>query len=120
MANTELFWKMNTEGSAEDQAMGEKHAPVIELPDTMEPGKPAVIKIHVGGGKHPNTNEHHFQWVELRMAGLYVARADFSPVVTEPVVEFTIVCPGAATEISAIARCNLHGLWETKVPCKCS
>ena len=118
--SVEQFWKMNTEDVAEDKVLGEKHAPVITLPPDMKPGKPAKVRVNVGGGKHPNTNEHHIQWVELRVNDLYVGRADFSPVVLEPEVEFTFVCPGRDYEIAAVARCNLHGLWLSKLPCTCS
>ncbi len=117
--SAELFWKMNTADAADDKTTGEKHAPSIILPESMEPGKSVKIKVDVGEGKHPNTNEHHIQWVELRMAGLFVTRAEFSPVVTAPVVEFEIACPHRGCEISAIARCNLHGLWESKATCTC-
>lgn len=117
--SSEIFWKMNTESAADDKVMGEKHAPVITLPPDMKPGEPAKIRINVGGGKHPNTNEHHIQWVELRINDLFVGRVDFSPVILQPEVEFTVVCPAGDTEISAIARCNLHGLWISKTKCTC-
>ena len=116
----DLFWQMNTENAAADKAMGEKHAPVITVPPDMKPGQPAKIRVNVGGGKHPNLNEHHMQWVELRINGLYVGRAEFSPVVMQPDVEFTVVCPHRSCEISAVARCNVHGLWMSKTNCTCS
>ena len=113
--STELFFKMNTESAADDKAVGEKHAPIVEGPCCAQPGEAVKIKVDVGGGRHPNTNEHHIQWVELRFNGLCVARADLSPVITSPIVEFAVNWPGEGVEMSAIARCNLHGLWESKV-----
>lgn len=117
--SAELFWKMNTETEAGDKVMGEKHAPVIILPESMKPGEPAKIRINVGGGKHPNLNEHHIQWVELQCNGLFVGRVEFSPVIMTPEVEFTVVCPASEVEFSAIARCNMHGLWTSKAKCTC-
>ncbi|MDQ1256273.1 MAG: superoxide reductase [Candidatus Hydrogenedentes bacterium] len=119
--DAEIFWRINTEAAADDKVVGEKHAPIISFPEGMEKGKPGKVRIDVGGGKHPNLNEHHIQWVELRINGMFIARAEFCPVVTQPIVEFTFTCPGRDCELSAIARCNLHGLWETKVkaPCCC-
>jgi superoxide reductase len=114
-----LFWRMNTEAVSDDKALGEKHAPVIEFPDGMEHGKPAKVRVHIGNGKHPNLNEHFIQWIELRVNDLYVARAEFSPIITEPDVTFTFICPEGPIEISAVSRCNLHGLWQTKVQCPC-
>ena len=116
---SDIFWRMNTEAEIDDKVMGEKHAPVITAPAGMKPGEPAKIRVHVGGGKHPNLNEHHIQWVELRLNGLYVGRAEFSPVIMQPEVEFTIVCPHRQGEISAVARCNMHGLWTSKTTCMC-
>jgi len=115
----DLFWKLNTEEASEDKIMGEKHAPVITIPGTMKSGTSTKVRIHVGGGKHPNTNEHHIQWVELRVNGLFVGRVDFSAVILEPEVEFSFVCPSGDMEISAVARCNLHGLWISKTMCTC-
>lgn len=116
----DLFWKMNTQEASDDKVVGEKHAPVITVPAGMKPGEAARIRVNVGGGKHPNTNEHHIQWVELRINDLYVGRVDFSPVILQPEVEFTVVCPQREAVISAVARCNLHGLWTSKTVCTCS
>jgi desulfoferrodoxin-like iron-binding protein len=115
--SSDLFWKMNTEDGVEDKAVGEKHAPVISIAGGLKPGQPTRIRVNVGGGKHPNANEHHIQWVELRMNGLFVGRVDFSPVIMSPEVEFTVNCPNNPGEISAIARCNLHGLWIATAKC---
>jgi superoxide reductase len=113
--SSEIFWRINTEKSSEDKPMGEKHAPAIALPAQVKAGDKFKVRVFVGGGKHPNLSEHHIQWVELRVDGLYVARAEFAAVITEPEVEFTVVCPHRKfTEVSALARCNLHGLWESK------
>lgn len=113
---SELFWKMNTEKAADDMAMGEKHAPVITIPDSIKAGDKFKVHVYVGGGKHPNLSEHHFEWLELYIDGLPFSRVDFAAAVMEPEVEFTLVCPHRPFgEISAVARCNMHGLWEAKV-----
>jgi len=115
----ELFWRINAEKTVEDKPLGEKHAPVIALPAEIKAGETFKVRVHVGGGRHPNLNEHHIQWVELRIDGLFLSRAEFTPVITEPEVEFTVHCPHRKfNEISAVARCNLHGLWEAKAPCE--
>ena len=75
--NADIFWRINTEQKADDQALGEKHAPVITFSDDIAPGEPGRIRVNVGGGKHPNTNEHHIQWVELRINDMFIGRADF-------------------------------------------
>lgn len=115
----DIFWRINTESAADDKVLGEKHAPVITIEPGIAPGQAVKIRVNVGGGKHPNTNEHHIQWVELRINDMFIGRAEFAPVVLQPDVEFTVVCPGLECEISAIARCNLHGLWQGKFKAAC-
>ena len=114
---SDLFWKINTEKTADDKAMGEKHAPVITIPDTIKAGEKFTVRVQAGGGKHPNLSEHHFEWIELRIDGMPISRVDFAAAVMEPMAEFTLTCPQQRKigEISAIARCNMHGLWESKV-----
>jgi len=118
--SAELFWKMNTQAETPDAVMGEKHAPKISLDGPAVAGKAVRVRVDVGGGKHPNTNEHFIQWIELRCNGLYIARAEFAPVITDPVVDFTLIPPGGGASIvlSAVSRCNLHGLWESKLEVK--
>ena len=117
---SELFHRMNTEEFSPDPATGEKHLPKITIEGKVEKGQPFKVNVDVGGGKHPNQNEHHIQWIELRMNGLFVARTDLIPVVMNPVVTFTVAeCPADKCEITAIERCNLHGLWEGKLDCEC-
>jgi superoxide reductase len=107
-----LFNQMNTESTAEDAVVGEKHAPVITISNLD--GNKKKVSINVGGGKHPNQMGHWIQWVELRVNDLYIGRTEFSAEITDPVTEFTVNINQSCT-VSAVARCNTHGLWETKV-----
>lgn len=113
--SSELFWKMNTESNAPDQVTGEKHSPIITVIGEPTSGEKVKVKVDVGGGIHPNENAHFIQWIELRCNGLFLARAEFAPVVMDPVAKFVVNVPGGDTlELSAVSRCNLHGLWESK------
>ncbi|PKQ29763.1 MAG: hypothetical protein CVT60_03605 [Actinobacteria bacterium HGW-Actinobacteria-10] len=59
---------------------------------------------------HPNTPDHHFQWIEVQAAGNTIARFDLSPVATDPSVSVLVnLDPG--TTLRALTYCNLHGLW---------
>ena len=117
--SAEMFWKMNTESSTEDKAMGEKHAPTIAVEGECKAGQPVKVKVGIGNGKHPNENAHHIQWIELRCNDLYIGRVEFSPVILEPQAEFTMNIPGGEQlTLTAISRCNLHGLWKTEKTCQ--
>ena len=100
----------------------EKHAPVIECPDTVAAGE--VFKVKVSVGKeipHPNTAEHHISWITLYFQPegdkfpYQVARFEFTghgegTVFTTPLgsVSLTVDKPGT---LRAISFCNIHGLW---------
>ncbi len=109
----------------------EKHAPVIEAPDSSKKG--AVVQVSVSVGKeipHPNKTEHHIRWIEVYFHAdgakfpLQIARLDFtahgespdgpdtSTVYTSPgaVCSFKTDKPGT---ILASSYCNIHGLWES-------
>ncbi len=107
------FWKLN-KPTEEAGAVGEKHAPVITIIGDVTPGNVVQVKVDVGEDKHPNENAHHIQWVELRANDLFIGRAEFTPVITKPVATFTVIVPEAPLTLTAIERCNLHGLWESE------
>ena len=107
---TELFWKVN-KATEENGATGEKHAPVLAVEGDGTPGNVVKVTVDVGEGKHPNENGHHIQFLVLRGNGMYLNRAELCPVTSAPVVTFSIVVPQGGVVLSAMARCNLHGLW---------
>lgn len=111
--SVDQFWKLN-KASDENPVASEKHVPVITVEGDIAPGNIVTVKVDVGEGKHPNENAHHIQWVELRVNDLFIARAEFTPVITNPIAKFEVKVPhdGAIT-LTAIERCNLHGLWES-------
>lgn len=110
--SAEQFWKINTSAD-ENQVAREKHVPVITVEGDTVAGSTVKVTVDVGGGKHPNESAHHIQWVELRANGLFIARAEFTAAITTPVVTFNVVVPEGKITLTAIERCNLHGLWES-------
>lgn len=108
----------------------EKHVPVIDCPDKVEADKMFEVTASIGKEvAHPNTTEHHIQWIHLYF------RPDDSKFVYQ-VGEFTFSAHGASTEgadegpvytnhsvtasmkimksgtLFATSLCNIHGLWE--------
>jgi superoxide reductase len=111
----EFFDQVNTKSNSNEQATNEKHLPLITIEETKD--NKHRIRVDVGGGKHPNEMDHWIQWVELRINDLYIGRAEFSAQVMDPVAEFVVKCNNPCS-ISALARCNKHGLWLGTVSCK--
>lgn len=109
----------------------EKHAPLIECPDTVSSGDTFQITASVGKEiAHPNTAEHHIAWIELYFQpegekftqqlavseftahGASAKGAGEGPALTEPSVVATVSLKRPGT-IHAMSYCNIHGLWES-------
>ena len=90
----------------------EKHIPIVTFENIG--GNKHLVKVDVGGGKHPNEVDHWIQWVEIRMNDLFIGRAEFSAKVTDPIAHFVVEC-NHACKITALARCNKHGIWQSSV-----
>lgn len=109
-----LWNQINTSENSNEAVTNEKHLPILKAESIAE-GK-CKITVDVGGGKHPNEIDHFIQWVELRVDNLYIARAEFSAGITDPIVDFVVNCKDGSN-ISAVARCNKHGLWQSFLSC---
>jgi len=89
----------------------------------IDPNEPFDVEVIVGEEiSHPNTAEHHIEWIELYFVPgggdtVYpLGRAEFEAhgevqIFTEPRATFRITLPGPGT-LKALALCNIHGLWE--------
>ena len=95
----------------------ERHVPVIEIGKGK--GEGGVDIVHVAVGKetpHPNTVEHHIDWIELfgvKKDGqvINLSRAAFAPTYTNPNVRFQVLVMEFKA-FCALAYCNIHGVWE--------
>ena len=103
----------------------EKHIPVITLLDEFKPGGPLEVEVAVGKEiPHPNTLEHHINWIALyytpegAQLPVELARVTFSShgpaVFSESALKTAVKLPKPGT-LQAVAYCNLHGLWESEV-----
>lgn len=85
-----------------------KHTPFLSCERTD-----AGVAVHIEVGHwvvHPNTADHFIGWLELLVDGVAIARIDLQGGVTDPVVDLLVrVEPG--TPLTAVASCNLHGVW---------
>jgi superoxide reductase len=108
----------------------EKHVPVIEAPAVVKAGDKVNVQVIVGKEiPHPNTTEHHINWIKLYFKpdggkfvyelgsfefnahGESVDGANKGPAYAEPVAQ-TVVKLNVSGTLLATAYCNIHGLWE--------
>jgi len=107
----------------------EKHVPVIEAPDHVQPDQPVEIGVSIGADNpHPNTAEHHIRWIKILFQpaeGFTFELADIQfaghgeglkgghegPVYTDPFAKVTVRLKQSGT-LYALSYCNIHGLWE--------
>ncbi|MCK5243536.1 class II SORL domain-containing protein [bacterium] len=95
-----------------------KHQPTIAAPAQVKAREPFAVTITVGQSMpHPDEGGHWIQWVELYAGEAYLARADLSATVSGTPVTFTLKL-NQDTDLVARARCNLHGIWENRIPIK--
>jgi len=90
-----------------------KHTPVIDAPPTIVEGEPFEVTVEVGKLlKHPNENGHFIQWIELYSGNTFVTRVEFTPTMNEPRITVPVRLEHVH-DLKAVARCNLHGAWES-------
>lgn len=81
-------------------AATEKHVPVLEKVD-------GGYKVTVGSVAHPMGDDHLIEWIELLADGV-VYRRHLAP--SDPPEAFFAL---DASDVTARAYCNLHGLWKS-------
>ncbi len=107
------------EGSEKVRNYADKHTPVILCADKAERGKPFTVKVRIGtNAKHPNTPEHHYEYIQLWNLETLLGEVRLNTVAQggQPLqieVEFTIV-PSLSMRLTALAYCTKHGLWRSE------
>lgn len=108
----------------------EKHAPVIEAPDSVKADE--FFTVSAGLGKavaHPNTVQHHISWISLyylpegSKMTIQLAHAEFSahgdsatdaagPAFSGPNMTANVKLATSGV-LQAVAYCNIHGVWQS-------
>jgi superoxide reductase len=118
MVEKDFFCQINEAAEPDNLTpLEQKHLPKIEIPAQIKAGEFFPLKITVGHIPHPNENGHFIQWLVLTVGGIYLARFDFTAIMTDPRVSIPIqlVHQGLKTRLEVLLRCNLHGLWRGSV-----
>ncbi len=105
---------------------GEKHVPVIKVPEKIKKDKLFELKVSIGDEiPHPNTLEHHISWIKVfflpEKANLPIEIGDYNftahgegEVFNEPHVVLKTKINKSGI-IYALSYCNIHGLWENSI-----
>jgi superoxide reductase len=95
----------------------EIHVPTITI-DKGHKERRDIVRVVVGHeALHPNTPEHHIEWIELYGVKkdndqvINLGRAAWAPVYSNPNVRFQINQIEHFKTFHALAYCNIHGLW---------
>lgn len=108
---------------------GEKHVPVIHMPEEVAVGEDFEITVSIGDAiKHPNTLEHHIAWIKVfyfedggkfpvELATFNFTAHGEAGAFAEPVGRVAVRLNKCGT-ILALSYCNIHGLWENTAKVK--
>lgn len=108
----------------------EKHVPVIKVPQRVSKGESFEVTVCIGEEiPHPNTFEHHIQWVKVFFKPengkfpIEVFSSNFtshgeSDVFTDYKSTFSFKSE-VSGDLYALSFCNIHGLWENEVNLVC-
>jgi superoxide reductase len=113
----DLFCGVNTTQDVKRAGdLEKKHLPVITAPKSVKKGEHFEVAVEVGKlMAHPNEPGHFIQFIELYAGDTYLARMEFTPVTTCPVMKVCVSLDHGHGKLRAFERCNLHGSWEYDV-----
>lgn len=109
----ELFEGINRPADPANMTdLEKKHVSIIDVPVSVKASEPFDVKITVGKElAHPNEGGHFIQWVELYYNDVLIGRTELTPTIYEMPLTVRIKL-GKSCTLRALARCNLHGIWE--------
>ena len=98
----------------------DRHTPVIQCSDTAREGEKLKVKVRMGTEyPHPDKPDHFISYVQLWNRETFLAEAHFTPGMlgNNPgfvEVDFYIVPGPVSLNLSAMATCTNHGLWQSE------
>jgi superoxide reductase len=98
----------------------DRHTPVILCDESAKQGKKLKVKIRLGTEyPHPDDPDHFIKYVQLWNRETFLAEAHFAPgfLGNQPEhveVDFYIVPGPVSLNLSAMAACTKHGLWQSE------
>lgn len=98
----------------------DRHTPVIYCDDQVKEGEKLKVKVKLGSEyNHPDEPDHYINYIQLWNRETFLAEAHFTPGVqgNKPgflEIDFYIVPGPVSMNLSAMAVCTNHGLWQSE------
>jgi len=98
----------------------DRHTPVIYCEDNVKEGEKLKVKVKLGTEyPHPDSTDHYISYIQLWNRETFLAEVHFTPGVlgNKPgfvEVDFYIVPGPVNMNLSAMAVCTNHGLWQSE------
>lgn len=98
----------------------DRHMPHVECPDQIKEGEVFTVKVRMGENyTHPDDPDHFISLLQLwnRETLLAEARYTSGAYANKPSnieIDFHIVAPQVSMNLSAMAVCTKHGLWQSE------
>jgi superoxide reductase len=97
----------------------DRHMPHVICPDTVKRGEKFEIKVKLGDQyPHPDDHDHFISVIQLWNRETLLAEARYTAGVygNKPShfeIDFYIVAPEVSMNLTAMAVCTKHGLWQS-------
>ncbi len=98
----------------------DRHMPHVICADSVKRGERFAVKVRLGEEySHPDDNDHYIGLMQLWNRETLLAEARYLAGVsghkpTHFEVDFYIVAPDVSLNLSAMAVCTKHGLWQSE------
>jgi superoxide reductase len=98
----------------------DRHTPVIVCQDRVKEGEKFRVKVRLGTEyAHPDDPDHYIQYIQLWNRETFLAEVHFAPgtlgnKAEHMEVDFFIVPGPVSMNLSAMAACTKHGLWQSE------
>ena len=97
----------------------DRHMPHVVCPETVKRGEKFEVKVRMGEDyTHPDDHDHFITVLQLWNRETLLAEARYTAGVfgnkpTHYEVDFYIVAPEVSMNLTAMAVCTKHGLWQS-------
>lgn len=98
----------------------DRHTPRVICDDKAEEGKPLRVKVKMGSEyTHPDDPDHFISYIQLWNRETFLAETHFTPGMLgnksgHAEVDFYIVPGPVSMNLTAMAVCTRHGLWQSE------
>lgn len=98
----------------------DRHMPHVICPDSVKRGEKFTVKVRLGDEyPHPDEDDHYISLIQLWNRETLLAETRYSAGVNGHLpnhfeVDYYIVAPEVSMNLSAMAVCTKHGLWQSE------